>query len=304
MVRAACLGECMVELRAAGPGLYSRGFAGDTYNSAVYLRRELGADAEVTFVTALGDDPLSAEMRAGFRAERLCDNLAFTVEGGSPGLYMIELDAAGDRSFRYWRSASAARGWLRELVAHGGAERLAGFDLLYLSGVSLAILDPADRLEAIRLLESLRGRVGRIAFDPNVRPRLWPDMATARAAIEAVAACSDILLPSSQDGELLWAEAESWRQLARWRALGPPEVALTRAGEGALVSTSAGDAHVPAPETRVVDTSGGGDSFNGAYLAARLRGADPTAASRAGVALASRVVARPGAVIDAADLAR
>ena len=47
----------------------------------------------------------------------------------------------------------------------------------------------------------------------------------------------------------------------------------------------------------VVDTSGAGDSFNGAYLAARLGGAGPEDAARAGLAMAAKVVALPGAII-------
>ena len=47
-------------------GLYARGYGGDTLNTAVYLAR-LGA--EVDYVTALGDDPLSDEMLAGWAAE-------------------------------------------------------------------------------------------------------------------------------------------------------------------------------------------------------------------------------------------
>ena len=49
----------------------------------------------------------------------------------------------------------------------------------------------------------------------------------------------------------------------------------------------------------VVDTSGAGDSFNGAYLAARLKGRTPSEAAREGLALAAKVVAQPGAIIPA-----
>ena len=63
MTSVACIGECMIELKQAGGGLYSRGFGGDTLNTAVYLAR-LGV--AVDYITALGDDPLSDEMIAGW----------------------------------------------------------------------------------------------------------------------------------------------------------------------------------------------------------------------------------------------
>ncbi len=300
MIRAACLGECMVELRPAGDGLYARSCAGDAYNTAVYLRRSLGEAADVAFVTALGDDGASRDMAAAFAAEGVAARWAFPVPGGAPGLYMIELDARGERSFLYWRSASAARGWWRELKARGGADLLAGLDLVYLSGVSLAILPPQDRLEALDLLRALKGRVGRTAFDPNIRPRLWRDMAEAADAVAAATACADIVLPSAQDGELLWGETDPDRQLALWRGAGAAEVALTLAADGCRVVWPGGEAAAPAPACTVVDTSGGGDSFNGAYLAERLAGGSPEAAARAGVALAAMVVASPGAITPAA----
>ncbi len=297
--RCLCLGECMVELRPVEPGLYARGFAGDAYNTAVHLRRELGSDGEVGFVTVLGDDALSADMRRAFRAEGVDDRLAFTAPGGAPGLYLIELDAAGERDFHYWRQASAARGWARALAGAGGADVLAGADLVYLSGVSLAILDPPDRALALDLLRAARGAGrARVAFDPNVRPRLWGDLAQARAVIESATALADILLPSQDDGAHLWGEVEPERQLLRWRALGAAEIALTLGREGALVAWPDGETRLAAPDPpgRVVDTSGAGDSFNGAYLAARLRGAAPAEAAARGLALAAEVVTSPGAI--------
>lgn len=280
-----------------GEGLFARGFAGDAFNTAAYLARSLGGAGECAFLTVLGDDPLSDEMQAVFRGEGLKDRLVWRAAGKAPGLYVIELDARGDRTFHYWRSASAARGWLRELEARGGAEVLAGADLVYLSGISLAILEPEERERAIALMSALRGRVGTVAFDPNVRLRLWPDAATAAAAMERAAAASDVVLPSTQDAELLWGETDAQAGLRRWRDLGAGEVALTLAEEGAAVSWDGGEARVPAPPTTAVDTSGGGDSFNGAYLAARLQGRGPEEAARAGVALASYVVTQRGALV-------
>jgi 2-dehydro-3-deoxygluconokinase len=62
MSKVACIGECMIELKQAEGGLFSRGYGGDTLNTAVYLAR-LGVGAD--YITALGDDTLSAEMIGG-----------------------------------------------------------------------------------------------------------------------------------------------------------------------------------------------------------------------------------------------
>ena len=50
----------MVELRAAGPGLLRQGFAGDTYNTAVYLAR-LGVP--VRYACNVDSDRFAAPMR-------------------------------------------------------------------------------------------------------------------------------------------------------------------------------------------------------------------------------------------------
>lgn len=295
-MRAIAIGECMVELRPAGEGLFARGFAGDAYNTAVYLKRSAPA-LEVDFLTVTGVGGLSAAMRQAWSGEGIDDRLAFAVEGAEPGLYMIELDAHGDRSFRYWRSASPARGWLHRLEAHGGADELAGADLVYLSGISLAILPADQRADAVALIASLKGRVGKIAFDPNVRLSLWADADEARAVLAPMIGACDILKASRDDARILTGEPDPVAQLAALQAMGAAEIALTLDAEGCLIAADGPAAALPATPVNVVDTSGAGDAFNGAYLAARLDGAAPADAAKAGLAVAARVVAAPGALV-------
>jgi len=57
-------------------------------------------------------------------------------------------------------------------------------------------------------------------------------------------------------------------------------------------------------EAPVVDTTAAGDSFAAAYVAARLVGADPIEAARAGHRLAGVVVCHPGAIIPRAEMPR
>jgi 2-dehydro-3-deoxygluconokinase len=296
-MRVVSIGECMVELRQAGEGLYARGFAGDAYNTAVYLKRS-APRADVSLLTATGVGGLSATMRETWAGEGVRDDLAFAIEGAEPGLYMIELSPLGDRSFRYWRSASPAKQWLSQLLADGGADRLAGADLVYLSGISLAILTPDERGEAVELLKSLKGRVGRIAFDPNVRPALWRNLAEARAAIEPVLAVADILRASRDDGALLFGLTDPAAQIVAYRALGAREIALTLDVDGCVWADGETSTALASPRVETVrDTSGAGDSFNGAYLAARLAGGSGAEAARAGLAVASRVVTHAGAIV-------
>jgi 2-dehydro-3-deoxygluconokinase len=297
MPRVICIGECMVELSEAGPGLLNRRFAGDAYNTAVYLKRAR-PQIEVDFLTCTGTDPLSAAMRQAWADQGVGDALAFADPARRPAIYLIETDPLGDRHFHYWRGESAARGWLKALVAAGGAKALAGADLIYVSGISLAILTPEDRAVAIALLGELVATV-LIAYDPNLRTVLWPSLDEARRTLAAMTAVAHAILPSRQDMDTLLGVADSRTQLERLRALGACEIALTAEAEACLVFDGQTVHALKPPPAMVLDTSGGGDSFNGAYLAARLTGSTPVEAAREGLALAAKVVEKRGALVDA-----
>ena len=295
-MRAVCIGECMAELRQTDRSLYALGFAGDAYNAAVYLKRS-APRVQVNFLTATGESTLSRAMRERFAAEGMEDALAFIAKDREIGLYMIELDAAGERRFHYWRSASAARCWLQLLMQNGGAARLAGADLVCLSGVSLAILpDDEARTAAIELLRTLKDRVGKIAFDANLRPSLWRNLDAARAAIAPMIRLADVFRASGDDAALLTGAHEPETQIGALRAGGAHEIALTLGAAGCIVATQDGAVALPALAVEVKDTTGAGDAFTGAYLAARLSGAAPVDAAEAALKIASRVVTYPGAI--------
>src|SRR5262245_22672156 len=102
----ASIGEPMIEFArsASGPLSYDRRYGGDTLNTAVYLARLLRPeDSLVQYVTRLGDDPLSNWMIEGFRSEGIDCSLIARVKDRRPGLYIIDTDAKGERSFSYWR---------------------------------------------------------------------------------------------------------------------------------------------------------------------------------------------------------
>jgi 2-dehydro-3-deoxygluconokinase len=144
MTRVASIGECMVELTLpAESGSARVGFAGDTLNTAVYIKRSVPA-VSVAYVTALGTDALSERMIDFFRGEDLDTGLIERRPDRAPGLYAISTDASGERSFTYWRENSAAR-TLFEPPAEVTPARLEGSDLIYLSGITLAVMSARAR---------------------------------------------------------------------------------------------------------------------------------------------------------------
>jgi 2-dehydro-3-deoxygluconokinase len=286
----------MVELRATGADTFARAYAGDAYNTAVYLKRSL-PDAQVQFLTATGDDAMSRSMRNAWSAEGIDCALSFTVNGSSPGLYLIENDARGERRFHYWRNNSAARRWL-EFLQDQDETILWGADVVYLSGISLAILRPVERAHALELLRRLRPHVGSIAFDPNVRLALWETAQAAAATIDEALSIADIALPSTEDAGLLLGVDDPIEQMNRLQGAGMREIALTLGAGGCLVCDGGVRTRLPAPRAAsITDTSGAGDAFNGAYLAARLGGCSAVEAAESGLLLGSRVITHVGAIV-------
>ncbi|MCV3270278.1 sugar kinase [Roseobacter sinensis] len=345
-LRVACIGEAMIELSMQGDTA-KVGVAGDTLNTAIYLKRcatetehrfkNLAHTAEmsrpvstagqrpsasrqteglpaakrgrtqpsaqgtnvggeppgalqVDYVTCLGDDPFSGQIRDFIAAQGIGTGAIRTIPGKSPGLYAITTTEDGERSFTYWRSAAAARD-LFQVGCGFDFSVLEPYDVLYLSGISMAILSQPVRLA---LIDWLKDAPQTLVYDSNYRPRLWEDQATAQDITRALWARADIALPSVDDEMALFNETEA-QVVARVQAYAGIG-ALKRGAAGPLSLGEPVDQTYP-PAATVVDTTAAGDSFNGGYLAALLTGQSQAEALMAGHACAARVVQHRGAII-------
>lgn len=294
------IGECMVELSQAGEGLLRKGFAGDTFNTAWYARLCLPADWSVDYFTAIGDDAMSDEMAAFIEKAGIGTGFIRRIRGRTPGLYMINL-RNGERSFSYWRDSSAAR----SLAADPDSlrEAVEAADVIYFSGITLAIL-PREDVDTL-LAEIRRARAaGKLTvFDPNIRPRLWSSYDVMHATISEGGRSSSLVMPSFDDEAAHFGDATIEATIARYRALGALHVVVKNGAEGATLSFAGEESFVPAEKVdKLVDTTSAGDSFNGAFLANYLQTGDAPAAARFAASIAARVVSEHGALVSGEKL--
>ncbi|TWI69514.1 2-dehydro-3-deoxygluconokinase [Pseudoduganella lurida] len=268
------IGECMVEFHATEPlataTAFRKGCGGDTLNALVTAARQGGRTA---FVTRVGDDPFGAGLRAAWQNEGVDVSQAPLVPGEN-GVYFISLDAHGERSFTYRRAGSAPS---TLDAAHIDEAFIASARCVLLSGITQAI-SPSARAATLAAARYASKHGVLVAYDPNYRPRLWSGAAAAHAACVELLPFVDILLPSlPADADVLPGAPQ---HLVRH--------AVVKHGEAGCEVFHEGERHVvPAAPARVVDTTGAGDAFNGAYLTAFLRGLAPPDAA----ALANRVAA-------------
>lgn len=287
------IGEAMVEMAPVEAGLYRKSYAGDTFNTVWHLARLLGKGAQAGYVTCVGQDRLSDVFVAESASDGLDVTAVFRHESRSMGLYLIELDGV-ERSFTYWRSASAAK------TLADDPERLfaaiAGAGLIHLSGITLAILAPDARQTLFAALRRARAGGAIISFDPNIRARLWSGADEIRHTVAAMLTLTDIALPSFDDEATHWHDADPQATIARFAAAGVAEV-VVKNGAGAvtcLIDGAVFDQPTP-PVTLIRDTTGAGDAFNAGYLAARVMGRPAAQAIAAGQDLAAEVICTPGA---------
>ncbi len=289
------IGEVMIELADAGSGLLKKGFAGDSFNTAYYARAILPSDWQVEYFTALGDDPASADIINFMKLANIGSHYVRTIKGSRPGLYMIHLDK-GERSFSYWRDTSAAKRLADDQAALKHAIKQA--DMIYFSGITLAILPPEGREILMGVLLKAKASGKPIAFDPNLRPRLWQSLEEMTATITQAARAATIVLPGLDDEMAYFGDADRTATLVRYHGLPVENIVLKDGENGVTLSLSGQITHLPAhPATVVVDTTGAGDSFNGAYLARLLVGDNPIEAAEFATRIAARVISHPGALI-------
>lgn len=296
MPKVSILGEVMVEMAPDGGHKYTMGVAGDTYNTACAIA---GLGGDVTYLTSLGSGAAATTIREHAAKYGVTLLEPEDTADQAPGLYIITNREDGERSFEYWRGQSAARHFLQDPdKLKAVLTSVIGHDCFYLSGITLALMSEESRSVVVEYIKSFRAKGGQFVFDPNVRARLWSGLEEARSSVEDFLPLTDIYLPGLEDESTLFGQDTVPLVIDRLKGLQVPEVVLKN-GEGACSLIQDADVlYVKPPVTKaVVDTTGAGDSFNGAYIYSRLVGHGLRPSAETACLWASKTVCHRGGIL-------
>jgi ribokinase len=248
-------------------------------NQAVAAAR-LGA--KVAFIGCVGDDDFGREARRVLQAEGVDTRHLHEAAGTRTGVAMILVDSTGQNSIALAAGANAAL----SIAQVDAAAAL-------IAGAALFICQLETPLSVVRHAVALAHAAG-------VPVLLNP--APAQALPKELLAQVDVLVPNETEAAALvgWPRGQAFdaaEAAARLRAMGPGTVLVTLGAQGVHVATASLDRHLPAPAVgTVVDATGAGDTFIGAYAVARSEGADVFAAAAYAQRAAALSVTRAGAL--------
>jgi 2-dehydro-3-deoxygluconokinase len=293
-----CIGEGMLELRKAAEQHIPYGYAGDTLNAAIYAKR-FNAELSVGFLTGIGLDPYSQGFIDYCQKEGIQTDLFLPSKTANLGIYSIDLDDAGERSFYYWRKGSAATQLVSLMAAHLQSNPLTSPNTVFFSGLTMGILAEQDKGGLFDLLQQFKQQGSKIAFDPNYRHKMWTDKQHAIHWLEKAYAISDVILPGLDEHQELFGHNSAEDIVSYMQPFGFDELIIKCGDEGVKTFDSNNNQqHIPFnPAPIQVDSTAAGDSFAGTYLASRLQG-DPILQSIQNADNVARfVVQHPGAIV-------
>ncbi len=295
MTKFTSIGECMVEL---APGAQSDdlklGFAGDTFNTAWYVK-VLAPSCQSCYVSCVGTDAVSDQMLGMMKAAKINTDHVLRVPDRSVGLYLISL-RDGERSFSYWRDTSAAR-----LLAQDGAalaRAVDGSDVVYFTGITLAILGEDGRNTLLDTLRAARAAGQTVVFDSNLRPRLWASVDEMKHVIMEAAKVCDIVLPSFDDEAAHFGDKNIAATRDRYSDAGASTVVVKNAsGEILFLRNGVMGSVMPEAVSTVVDTTSAGDGFNAGFLVGLQQSDTTEEAIRYACKVAGHVIGNKGALV-------
>jgi 2-dehydro-3-deoxygluconokinase len=242
---------------------YHASIGGAESNCAIGLAR-LGYS--VAWVSRLGCDPFGARVLKTIRGEGVDVSRVQTCDSAPTGLMFKEPGPGNTTRVFYYRRQSAAAALRSEQFDSLSAK------YLFVTGITPALSD-SNRKLTFELVERFRTAGTKVAFDPNMRFRLWSASAARIVFLELARKC-DILIPSLAEAEIMTGlkEVEGESMLDALVSLGPPQVVLKAGDKGAWYADGAERGFCPCHPVPEIDPVGAGDAFCAGLLSGLLDG--------------------------------
>lgn len=295
-------GECMLENQSDG----NIHFGGDTLNTALYLARTIKLNTlTISYATAVGTDHFSEKLLQCWQNEGINNQYVNQFDDKAVGSYSIQTDNNGERTFIYDRLNSAVRSYFKKDHADfTSALTNRTCDYVYISGISLAILDDADRTKLLNMLTAFKNEGGYIIFDNNYRQALWQNVEPV-CTYQQVMKLANLAFLTDEDEYALYGDStvESiFERTDQWQI---PEVVIKQGADPCIIKHNSQLSTVESmtlPANKIVDTCAAGDAFSAGYLAKRLMGETVIIAAKFAHQLAGEVIQHSGSIILREDM--
>ena len=176
-------------------------------------------------------------------------------------LAFVSLNEQGEREFSFARKPGADTCL---------TEREVDVDIIDQTKIfhigSLSLTDEPCRSATFFALQRAKEAGKIISYDPNYRALLWKSVESAVEGMRSPLEFVDVMKLSDEETKLLTDIEDPEGAAKALLAKGISLVAVTLGKDGAYVCTKEGGAVVPGFESKVVDTTGAGDSFWGGFL--------------------------------------
>lgn len=282
-------------------GTFASYGGGKSANQAVAAAR-LGAD--VVFVGAVGRDAMGDEAEAALREEGI-DVSGLARVDAPTGVALIVVDAQGENQIAVASGANAALdaapiatrldALLGEAATAGSPTATAGSPTAT-AGSSTATAGSSATPAGVVLLGHEVGEDVVIAAARAAEAAGWPVVLNPAPARELPGAPLAVLTPNASEAEQLTGEAVPEAAARALAEATGAAVLITLGARGALLLEPGGEpARLPAAEVDVVDTTGAGDTVNGALAAELAAGRALREAAAFAVKAAALSTTKPGA---------
>jgi len=258
---------------------------GSAANAAVWARR---CGMDTTFVGKVGSDRLGDLAAEDLRAEGVSACLLHS-DAQATGSVAVWIDHAGERSMV---SGKGADHYL--LPSELPRDQLAQARHLHLSGWSFFANPPRSAAREAARIAKQGGAT--LSFDP-ASFQLIGNVGVERFLSYVTDLGVDLIFPNYEEGAALSGETDPERIVPALAERMPgTRVILKLDAKGARVQDGpAGGVPIEPVPSRLVDATGAGDAFAGAFLAAWLRSRDAVAAARFAAHVSAWVIERLGA---------